>query len=86
MVNRFLARRPPVSCREIYQRRVGPLYHRLREQKVPVVHKGLWRVLEKVEQEEARKRGLPEFKYARNEEMLQVLEVAIHRLASRSAR
>ena len=85
VVNRFLARRPPLSCREIYQQRIGPLYRRLREQKVPVVHKGLWRILEKVEQEEARKQGLPEFKYARNEEMLQVLEVAINRLASRSA-
>ncbi|MBI4413685.1 MAG: FAD-dependent oxidoreductase [candidate division NC10 bacterium] len=86
VVNRFLARRPPLSCREIYQQRIGPLYHRLREQKVPVIHKGLWRILEKVEQEEARKRGLPEFKYARNMEMLQVLEAAINRLASRSAR
>lgn len=84
VVNRFLARRPPLSCREIYQVRIGPIYRRLREQKVPVVHKGLWRMLEKVEQEEARKRGLPEFKFGRNEEMLQVLEGAISRLASRS--
>jgi len=84
VVNRFLARRAPLSCREIYQQRIAPIYRRLREQKVPVVHKGLWRILEKVEQEEARKRGLPEFKFGRNEEMLQVLEGAISRLASRS--
>ena len=84
VVNRFLARRAPLSCREIYQQRIAPIYRRLREQKVPVVHKGLWRILEKVEEEEARKRGLPEFKFGRNEEMLQVLEGAISRLASRS--
>jgi hypothetical protein len=50
-----------------------------------VVHKGLWRILEKVEREEARRQGLPEFKFGRNEEMVQVLEAAIHRLAARSA-
>jgi ferredoxin--NADP+ reductase len=85
VVNRFLARRPPLARREIYQRRIGPLYRRLREQGVPVVHKGLWRILEKVEREEARRQGLPEFKFGRNEEMVQVLEAAIHRLAARSA-
>jgi ferredoxin--NADP+ reductase len=83
VVNGFLARRPALSHREIYQRRIGPLYQRLREQGVPVVHKGLWRILERVEREEARKRGLPEFKFARNEEMLQVVETAIRRLVSR---
>jgi ferredoxin--NADP+ reductase len=86
VVNRFLARRPPLSRREIYQQRVGPLYRRLRDQKVPVVHKGLWRMLERVEQEEARKQGLPEFKFGQNEEMLEVLEGTVRRLALRSAR
>lgn len=85
VVNRFLRERPPLSRREIY-RRIGILYHRLRDQKVPVVHKGLWRILERVEQGQARERGLPEFKFGRNEEMLQVLEAAIHRLASRRTR
>jgi ferredoxin--NADP+ reductase len=86
VANRFLAHRPSLARREIYQRRVGPLYRRLREQGVPVVHKGLWRILEKVEREEARRRGLPEFKFGRNEEMLEVLESTVRRLAGRSAR
>lgn len=85
VVNRFLARRPRLSRREIYQHRIGPLYRRLREQQVPIVHKGLWRMLEKVEREEAGKQRLPEFKFGRNEEMLAVLESAVRRLASRSA-
>ena len=53
---------------------------------VPVVHKGVWRILERVEQEKAEGQGLPEFKFGRNEEMLQVLEVAIDHLASRSGK
>lgn len=86
VVNRFLTRRPPLSRQEIYQQRIRPLHQRLRERDVRVVHKGLWRLLEKVEREEARKRGLPEFKFGRNEEMLAILEGAIRRLGERSAR
>jgi ferredoxin--NADP+ reductase len=85
VVNRFLTQRPLLSRREIYQR-IGTLYHQLQKQEIPVVHKALWRILERVEQEEAREQGLPEFKFGRNEEMLQVLEAAIHRLASRRSR
>jgi len=86
VVNRFLARRPPLSRPEIYQQRIAPLYRRLRERQVPIVHKGLWRMLEKVEREAAGKQRLPEFKFGRNEEMLAVLEGAVSRLALRSAR
>jgi len=85
VVNRFLAQRPPLYHREVY-RRIGTLYHQLRRQHVPVVHKGLWRVLEQVEQERARRQGLPEFKFGTNAEMIQILEDALDRLASRRMR
>jgi ferredoxin--NADP+ reductase len=39
----------------------------------PVVLKGDWKKLVKVEQKIAEKQGLPEFKYASNEEMLEVI-------------
>jgi len=85
MMNRFIAQRPPLYHREVY-RRIGTLYHQLRRQHVPVVHKGLWRVLEQVEQERARRQGLPEFKFGTNAEMIQILEDALDRLASRRMR
>jgi len=78
VVNRYLAHRPPLAHREIYQR-IGTIYHRIREQSVPIVHKGLWRILERVEREEAKKRGLEEFKYGANDEMLQRIEERIVR-------
>lgn len=80
VVNRYLARRPGLSHREIYQR-IGTIYHRVREKSVPVVHKGLWRILEQVEREEAKKRGLEEFKFGTNDEMLRNIE---GRVAKRS--
>ena len=73
VVNRFLSRLPVLSRREIYKR-IGAIYHRVRRQSVPVVHKGLWRLLEQVEREEARKRGLEEFKFGTNPEMIQAIE------------
>gem|GEM_PF-3909353 len=78
VVNRYLAQRPGFSRREIY-RRIGTIYHHLRKRTVPVVHKGLWRILERVEREEATKRGLEEFKYGTNDEMLQRIEESIVR-------
>jgi ferredoxin/flavodoxin---NADP+ reductase len=72
VVNRYLASRPGLPHRDIY-RRIGSIYHRVRGRSVPVVHKGLWRVLEQVEREEAKKRGLEEFKYGTNEEMVQII-------------
>jgi ferredoxin--NADP+ reductase len=80
VVNRYLATRPGFSRREIYQR-IGTIYHHLRNRTVPVVHKGLWRILERVEREEASKRGLEEFKYGTNDEMLQHIEERIVRRA-----
>ncbi len=70
VVNRYLANRPGLRRRDIYQR-IGSIYQRVREKSVPVVHKGLWRILEQVEREEANKRGLEEFKFGTNDEMLQ---------------
>jgi ferredoxin--NADP+ reductase len=70
VVNRYLAGCSGISRREIYER-IGAVYHHLREKSVPVVHKGLWRILEQVEWEEASKRGLEEFKFGTNAEMLQ---------------
>lgn len=70
VVNRYLANRPGLPRREIYQR-VGSIINRIREKSVPIVHKGLWRILEAVEREEAKKRGLEEFKFGTNDEMLQ---------------
>ena len=72
VINRFLAAVPGLSRREIYER-IGTVYHRLREESVPVVHKGLWRILEQVEWEEAGKRGLEEFKFGTNNEMVQAI-------------
>jgi ferredoxin--NADP+ reductase len=69
VVNRFLANRPGLPRREIY-RRIGTIFNRIREKSVPVVHKGLWRILERVEREEALKQGLEEFKFGTNDEML----------------
>ena len=69
VVNRYLANRPGLPRREIYQR-IGTIFNRIREKSVPVVHKGLWRILERVEREEALKRGLEEFKFGTNDEML----------------
>jgi ferredoxin/flavodoxin---NADP+ reductase len=43
----------------------------------PVVSKPDWERLEKIEQAEAERRGLEEFKFATNEEMLQALGLAI---------
>jgi ferredoxin--NADP+ reductase len=70
VVNRYLANRPGLPRREIYQR-IGTIFNRIREKSVPVVHKGLWRILERVEREEAQKQGLEEFKFGTNAEMLQ---------------
>ena len=78
VVNRYLARHPGLSRREIYER-IGAIYNRVRHESVPVVHKGLWRVLEQVEREEASKRGLEEFKYGTNPEMIQAIEQRLGR-------
>jgi hypothetical protein len=78
VVNRYLTQRPGFSRREIY-RRIGTIYNHLRNRTVPVVHKGLWRILERVEREEASKRGLEEFKYGTNDEMLRRIEENIVR-------
>ena len=83
VVNRYLSQRPLLSRREIYQR-IGNIYHRVREKSVPIVHKGLWRVLEQVEWEEASKRGLEEFKFGTNEEMLRNIEERIKKRSWRS--
>jgi ferredoxin--NADP+ reductase len=72
VINRFLAGRSGLSHREIYER-IGAVYTHLRENSVPVVHKGLWRILEQVEWEEAGKRGLEEFKFGTNNEMVQAI-------------
>jgi ferredoxin--NADP+ reductase len=72
VVNRYLAQRPVLSHRDIYQR-IGTIYHRVREKSVPIVHKGFWRILEQIEREEAGKRGLEEFKFGGNDEMLRVI-------------
>jgi ferredoxin--NADP+ reductase len=69
VVNRYLANRPGLPRREIY-RRIGTIFNRIREKSVPVVHKGLWRILERIEREEALKQGLEEFKFGTNDEML----------------
>ena len=71
-VNRYLSQRPGLPRREIYQQ-IGTIYRRVHEKSVTVVHKGLWRILEQVEREEAAKRGLEEFKYGTNDDMLQVI-------------
>lgn len=76
VVNRFLATQPALSRRKIYER-IGKVYHLLREKSVPVVHKGLWRILEQVEWQEAAKRGLEEFKFGTNDEMLRNIEERI---------
>lgn len=76
VVNRYLARRPPLSLKEIYNR-IGAIYHRLRQGHVPVIHKGLWRILEEAEAEGARRTGDPEFKFAFNPEMFQTIEARL---------
>ncbi|MCH7896098.1 MAG: hypothetical protein IH782_04240 [candidate division NC10 bacterium] len=76
VINRFLAAVPGLSRRKIYER-IGNVYHLLLEKSVPVVHKGLWRILEQVEWQEAAKRGLEEFKFGTNDEMLRNIEERI---------
>lgn len=78
VVNRYLAGRPGLSHREMYAR-IGAMYRRLRQAQVPVIHKGLWRILEEVEAEGARRTGNPEFKIASNAEMLQHIEKRLAR-------
>lgn len=73
VVNRYLSERPGLSRRDIYQR-VGSIYRRVCEKPVSVVHKGLWRILERIEWEEAGKRGLEEFKFGTNNEMIQSIQ------------
>ncbi|MFQ5882027.1 MAG: FAD-dependent oxidoreductase [Candidatus Methylomirabilales bacterium] len=85
VVNRYLAHRPRSSVREIHAR-IGAIYHRLRQGQVPVVHKGLWRILEVVEAEEARRTGDPEFKFASNAEMLQAIEARLAQYTAARAR
>ncbi len=80
VVNRYLASRPALPHREIYQR-IGTIYHHIREKSVPVVYKGLWRILERVEAEEARRTGNPEFKFATNAEMLQHISERVQKRA-----
>ena len=76
VVNRYLNRGQSLSVPEMYAR-IGAIYHRLRQGQFPVVHKGLWRILEAVEAEGARRTGNPEFKFASNREMLQAIEARL---------
>ncbi|MFQ5988750.1 MAG: FAD-dependent oxidoreductase [Candidatus Methylomirabilales bacterium] len=76
VVNRYLAKRPGLSLRDIYSR-IGAIYHRLRQGQVPVVHKGLWRILEQAEAEGARRTGNLEFRFAFNSEMFENIEARL---------
>jgi ferredoxin--NADP+ reductase len=78
VVNRYLARQPGLSRRELYAR-IGGIYRRFRQAQVPVIHKGLWRILEEIEAEGARRTGNPEFKLAFNAEMFQRIEERLAR-------
>ena len=83
VVNRYLSQRPGLSRREVYQR-VRSIYRRVCEKPVPVVHKGLWRILERIEWEEAGKRGLEEFKFGTNEEMIQNIQERVKKRSDRA--
>ncbi len=76
VVNRYLAKRPRLSRRDMYSR-IGAIYHRLRQGQVPVVHKGLWRLLEQAEAEGARRTGNPEYRFAFNREMFVHIEARL---------
>ena len=83
VVSRYLSQRPGLSRREIYHR-IGSIYRRVCEKAAPVVHKGLWRILERIEREEAGKRGLEEFKFATNEEMVQSIQETVKTRSDRA--
>ena len=83
VVNRYLSQRPGLSRREIYHR-IGSIYRRVCEKAAPVVHKGLWRILERIEREEAGKRGLEEFKFGTNEEMVQSIQETVKTRSDRA--
>ncbi len=64
-VLQYLAQLPPLAD-------VDPegLHNRLRQLPKPVVSKEDWARLEAIERDEATRRGLPEYKFATNAEML----------------
>ncbi len=67
-VAQYLSSLPPV-----YNGTLEALSERLAHLGKPVVSKSDWQRLEEVERAEARKRGLSEFKFASNEEMLEAI-------------
>jgi ferredoxin--NADP+ reductase len=64
-VLQYLAQLPPLAGVDL-----DGLHDRLRQSPRPVVSKADWARLEAVEREEAARRGLPEFKFGTNAEML----------------
>ena len=61
----YLAQLPPLGAVNL-----EGLHDRLRQLPKPVVRKEDWARLEVIERDEATRRGLPEFKFASNAEML----------------
>jgi hypothetical protein len=69
-VLQYLASLPPLGDTHLDQ-----LRKKLARLPQPVVTKADWQRLEAIEQAEAERRGLPEFKYGSNEEMLAAMEL-----------
>jgi ferredoxin--NADP+ reductase len=67
----YLQTLPPV---EDPKKTLGNLQERLGNLDKPVITKAAWRLLEKVEKQEAERLGLEEFKYLTNKDMLAVIE------------
>ena len=67
----YLQTLPPV---EDPKKTLGNLQERLGNLNKPVITKAAWRLLEKVEKQEAERLGLEEFKYLTNKDMLAVIE------------
>jgi ferredoxin--NADP+ reductase len=67
----YLAQQPPLAHADL-----DGLRQKLRQLPKPVVSKADWTRLESVEHAEASKRGLPEFKYGTNVEMLAAMGLA----------
>ncbi|MFQ5839463.1 MAG: FAD-dependent oxidoreductase [Candidatus Methylomirabilales bacterium] len=85
VINRFLANRPGRSLSEVYAS-IGSLYRQIEGDGRRVIPKGLWRLLESIERAEAGRRGLKEYKFATNEEMLDAMEAHLAPLTARQAK
>ena len=68
----YLAQQPPRAGADL-----TGLHQKLRQLTKPVVSKADWARLEGVERDEAARRGLPEFKYGTNAEMLAAMGLAL---------